>query len=213
MSIADAIRERKLKQLNASDNFTTIRDKRVALAAQTLKHARLNDELDGEGVKPAEVLRRHYYNMCEQYTGKKIFSYDDPSNEKSRKLWDRVAKRCEESGASEVEYMKAQFDYFHATFKKAPTLSQLTTEAAVGRAKAFIGRSTERRIVSGATEVTLDFATMMRQSEQMMQQLMKAQDMTREEVYKNLVIPGIYSFPKEYLKADPAYKRALEEGE
>lgn len=210
MSISDAIKQHKLKHLQSSDTYTTYRNKRISLAAQALKMSKLNNELTGDSIKPEDLLRRHYYNMYEQYYNKRTFSYEDPTDEKSKKLWARVAKRCEESGANELEFMKAQFDYFHATFKKAPTFAQLTTEAAVGRAKAFIGKGTDKRIVSGATEVNVGLAAILRRSEQMMQELMKAQDMTREEVYENLVLTGVYSFPEEYLKADPTYKRVKE---
>jgi hypothetical protein len=46
-------------------------------------------------------------------------------------------------------------------------------------------------------------------AEQQIQRIMRRQKMTREDVYKTLVIPGDVYLPPAFLKQDPAYARAL----
>lgn len=46
-------------------------------------------------------------------------------------------------------------------------------------------------------------------AEQQIQRIMRRQKMTREEVYRTLVIPGDVYLPAQFMKQDPAYQRAL----
>lgn len=210
MSIMEVLRTRELKAIQRSVNGREHFEQRVASRADYVKDI-ISGDNPNAGV-PVEVvaLRDLYGKMLESYTREKSFAAAR-MNAKSVALWTRAEKARERSGASQERFLKAQFDWFHKTFGRAPEPLQLTTDAAVERALSFGGR-TEGRVVSNNIKHKTSMADVFRQNEKLLQQMMAAQGCTREEFYRKFVITGIYSFSPEFLKADPAYRRVLENG-
>jgi hypothetical protein len=205
--IIEAIQKRQLRTIERSLRYTKTAEEKVAAMAATAKRI-INSENSTEADNGISVIRAAYYKAYKEYTGKESFAFAEPMNKRSKTLWTRVKNRCEESGVPPDVYIRAQFSWFDKNFGKAPTIIQLTTEAAVERAKQYIP-GTSSRVVNACKEVKMDFASLMRASEKQMQDIMRAQNFTREEVYLNLVIPGFLAFPQEFLNSDPIYKKVL----
>lgn len=209
MSVLDAIREKRLNAAKASVRYQEATTERTRDLAADVKHM-LKGETGVAQAAEESNLRTMYSRMVDDYYGGTQFQAYAVMNNRSKALWKRVKNRCVESCVDPESFLKAQFVWFDKNFGKPPTVIQLTTEAAVDRAKEF-GGTVASRVVANTVPAKLDFASIMRRSEQQLQEMMRAHDMTREEVYKNFVITGLFSFPPEFLKADPAYKRAMNE--
>lgn len=206
MSIRDAIREQKLKTLRKSLSYSEAVERHTheqAVRTKELLTGQLSTELS-----PDVLLRDAYFKQHASYTGKTSYAMKSEQTKKSKALWERVAAKWQQSGVSPDDYIKAQFMWFDKNFGKAPTVVQLATDAALDRAREM-PKTVVHRVV-GVQEVKVDFAQLMRDTEKQMQTLMRANNLTREQVYTNLVLTGIYSFPKEFLNADPIYKKLTE---
>jgi len=153
------------------------------------------------------VLRDLYFKMISTYTGQ-VKYYTDEMTDGQVALWIRVEKARREVGCSAERYLKAQFVYFDKTFGTYPKTQHLATEGAIERAREFAG-PTEGLVLGNMRPPDIDTAARFRQSEKTLQKMMKAQRCSREEFYRRFVLTGVYTFPKEFLEADPAYIRAV----
>jgi hypothetical protein len=150
------------------------------------------------------VLRDIYMRTLEEYERKPNHAYTgQPFTPRGLALWRRVAACWKTSGVDPETYVRAQFTYFHNAFRKAPTAQQLATDAAVVRAASVV----VTKVTTNNIPATIDTADLFRCCEKQMSDVMRAQKMTREEVYRKLVMPGFLSFPEKYLNADPVWKQ------
>lgn len=206
--ILDAIRERKAKSLARSTSFSEALDASVSEKAKRAKNLLVSGGEPTAEYGPEMLLRGLFYGMKEDYVGK---YFAIPKNTKrSLSLWKRVEKAREEADVPPEVYLRAQFHWFDKVYGKAPTLSQLATEAAIERAQEFSVDKTvnkERRILGNNRPADLSFADIMRQTERQIRDICRAQKMTREEFYRELVLTGVMSIPKQFLDADPIFKR------
>lgn len=203
VDILSVLRNQKLSHIKRSIAATEGRERKVANAA-TATSAMLNGNMLGDGKHLEEYkLRDCYVRALEAYNRKSIASYSwQPFNPRGLALWKRVSKAWRTSGVSPETFIQAQFTYFHDHFRRAPETKDLTTEAAVVRAASVAPRN----VVTNDIQADINTAELFRCCEKQMTDLMRAQKMTREEVYKKLVLPGLMSFPQKYLNADPVWK-------
>ncbi len=151
------------------------------------------------------ALQSTYYRLLRTYNHEGVISMPP---KKIAACWNKtILKAYLASESTSVEhYLKAQFQWFHAVFRTSPEIKQLGTKAAIDRANLYVPESTAN-ITTAVVAFKKDVPTLMRNAEKQMQALREARSFTREEVYKHLVIPGLFIFPKEYLDADPVYQR------
>lgn len=209
MSVIEAIRERKLRSLKASITYCDTRDRMLREKAEATK------ALIGKGADTAKIdprvmkMSSLYYKMLDEYYAKSQIRMPHSYSKRAIAMWKRVADSCEQSEVEPESYIRAQFAFFHKAFGKPPELSQLATDNARTRAREFSGKPAAK-VIGNDIKHTANFADKMRAAEAHMQNICRAQSMTRLEVYTKLVIPGLVVLPPEYLKADPVYKQALE---
>jgi hypothetical protein len=213
LNILEALKKRRLKAVKSSITYGETRDAIVSEKAKAVK-VTLADLHGTEVPKDAEEIRisGFYYRMVDEYFAKPVIRMPTTMTKRGLALWRRVVISCKASGVDPELYMRAQFDYFNKHFGRPPEVFQLATENAQERAIQFAaGGQTSKKIVGNDIRHKGDLASIMRIAEKQMQDVCRAQSLTREEVYKNLVIPGLLLFPKEYLEADPVYKRISSE--
>lgn len=205
--ILDLLRKRKLRSLQRSEDFQKVQDKNVERKAASVK--RIIGGEDQYSAVPVALtsLRDLYFHMLRTYSGKVTY-YSEEMNDKSVALWMRVEKARIEADCDAEHYMKAQFMWFDKVLGKPPTTLQLATEAAIERARQFEGK--KGRVLGNMRAPDQDKADVFRQSEKTLQKMMTAQNCGREEFYRRFVLTGVYTFPKEFLEADPAYQAAKE---
>lgn len=204
MDILDAIKQYKLQSLNRSFSAKDRYDQEISTKAQLVKQSTFTTGDMENGV--ALQLRALYYLKMEEYYGKKLHSKVTTSN-RSLALWKRVEAACTKAGVPPDDYLTAQFVYFHKIFGTAPKLNQLATENAVMRARTA-GES-RGKVVGNDIRAKTSVSDVLRFAEKQMQEICKAQGMTRQEVYENLVVTGVIAFPAKYLDSDPVYQKVL----
>lgn len=205
VDIASVVRAQRLASLKRSISSTEHHEQRVANAA-----TRVQVMLTGgaAGV-PAEHLEEYlmrdcYHRMMDEYTRKPQHGVAPPEfTPRSLAAWRRVVKACKESGVDRDTFMQAQFTWFHEKFRTSPTLPQLTTDAAVIRAASVV----PKQVRTNNIEAEISVGDLFKRCEKQMADLMRAQKLSREEVYTNLVKPGLVMFPEKFLNADPTWRR------
>jgi hypothetical protein len=203
MGILDEIYKQQLnkekKSLQGRENY----EKRVHNHAEQVKYKDQNMNPD----VPVSVvaLRNKYYQYLENYTRRRHM-FNIRMNKRSRALWIRVEKAQAESGKTQDEFLKAQFEWFHKKLGTYPKVEQLATQNAVERTKSSSG-DTSVKEVSNDIPHNASKVEILKQSEKLLQKMMKAQKCSREEFYKNFVLTGLYTFPEEFLNADPVWKK------
>lgn len=203
-NIMDALREHQLSKVKRSIASSESHEKKVSnTAARTA--AVLTGQVFGNGEHMDEYrLRDLYFRELERYERKSHMEYaGQPFTPRGLSLWKRVAKAWRASGVDYETFVKAQFTYFHDTFRKAPTSQQLTTDAAVVRAASVAPKA----VVTNNLAADINIADLFKRCEKQMNDVMRAQNMTREEVYTRLVVTGFVAFPEKYLNADPVWRK------
>lgn len=205
--IKEILKQHQLKRLARGDRFSEMYDQHVSSNASTAIGV-LGGQGSGSSVPISVVQIRAIYNkMLQSYTGH-MPVLETKMNKKSTSLWTRVEKAVYQSGCDPERYLKAQFTWFDKAFGRPPTLSQLTTTAAIDRAVEFSG-TTKGRVLGNMRKAPITKADTFRESEKLLQNMMTAQSCSREEFYKKFVLTGLYTFPKEFLGADPTYQRLV----
>lgn len=151
------------------------------------------------------MLRDIYNRELEVYSRKSVFTTE--MNPRALSLWTRVVKAWKSSGVDMETFVKAQFTYFHNVFRTNPTVLQLTTDSAVLRAASV----KPEKVMTNNIPAEISLADLFKRCEKQMTDLMRAQKLTREDVYRKLVLPRLVIFPDQYLNADPAWKKVLNE--
>lgn len=205
MSIVEAVKAKRLatvkKQIVGAENFENSIKKQAVIADIVLSG-------EDDDLAEARKLQRLYYEYYNKYTHKKSIppSLETP---RAQTYWKSVAAAVVQSQVPAEEYISAQFSWFDKNFGTAPQLKNLRTEAAVIRAQEAANIA-PKKVVAKYTAAVGNFADTMRMADQMLRDVCKAQKMTRQEVYRNLVIPGLLSMPESFLKADPEFAKAKE---
>lgn len=207
-NIVEILKQHQLRSLARSENATRIQEQRVTNKANCVR-GMLGGTGDVDGVPMELVLLRNlYYSMLESFRGSRS-SVPVKMNDKSIAFWTRVEKARQRAECSAEEYLLAQFKWFDKAFGAAPKLPQLTTPLAIQRAIEFEGRS-DGRVIGNGKIADIDRVEVFKETEKLLQQIMKAQKCSREDVYRRFVLTGLYTFPKEFMDFDPAYKKALQ---
>ncbi len=208
--IRDALEERRLRSLKKSIQFSEQREAATAYHSQVAKAILTGKELPSDLTLQAQTLRTLYYSMLKDYEGES-YRLPRPITKRGVAMWKRVGDACEKAGCDPKKFMRAQFDWFHRTFGKAPVLTQLASVTAVTRAQEFTGNA-QRRIVGNNIKAKVSLADVFRQSEKLLRDMMRAQDCkTREEFYERFVLTEVFTLPTEFLRADPAYRKVAHE--
>jgi len=205
IDVMSLLRERKLASLKRSIASSENHEKRVSQNANRAK-AVINNTSPYAGSEHFEeyILRDKYMRALEDYQRKPVHAYvGQPFTPKGLALWKRVAKAWRESGVDADVFIQAQFTYFHNVFRKAPTAQQLTTEGAVLRAISV----RPEKVSTNDIPAQIDLGELFKRCEKQMTEIMRAQKLTREEVYRNLVLNRLVMFPEVYLNADPIWKK------
>lgn len=204
--ILTTLEQRSLRQLKNSIQFSERHEAATAYHSQLAKAMLTGEPLPSFLSLEAQTLRQLYYSMLKDYQGA-LYTLPGPPTKRSEALWKRVEDACKRAGCEPKKFLRAQFAWFHKSFGSAPKLTQLTTDSAVQRALEFEG-NTERRIVSNNVDAGVSLADIFRQSEKLLRDMMLAQGCkTREEFYKRFVLTDVFMLPKEFLQADPAYRK------
>lgn len=208
-SILTMVQERRASSLAKSADFSERRERATATKASMVKTMLLEGTEGGNSLAAELNMRNRYYLMLEQFTGQMNFAVPTWTK-RSESFWKRVVQAQEASGVTSEVFLKAQFHWFNKSFGKPPELKQLTTPASIARAQEFAQDTNvnkDRRVVANAQKANIPLADLMRQAEQQVRTMSRAQNMTREEFYRNLVVTGYVQLPQEFLKADPVYQR------
>lgn len=203
--IVHIINQHQLQSLARKEAMQDARDRTVAAKADYVEYI-----LGGKDVDPAMpvshyILKSLYYHMLLDYTGDRYIFEKEP-NAHSKALWKRVEAARQDSGADAQTFMRAQFAWFDKHFGTYPRLMQLTTSEAVKRAVEFEGNS-EKRVV-GVKEAPVKRTDMLKETEKLIQSIMRAQKCTRLEFYKKFVLTGLQPIPEQFLRLDPVYTQA-----
>lgn len=203
VDVLSVLREQRLAHTKKSMAFTDMHDKRVASTAE-----RATAVLGGASPFASSEhfveyqLRDFYMRTLEAYDRKIVYSYfGQPFTPHSLALWKRVAKAVAASGVDGNTYISAQFTFYHNSFKQAPKPQFLTTDAAVLRAASV----KPEKVVTNNIPADVPTAELFKRCERQMTDIMRAQKLTREEVYRKLVLTHMVSFPSMYLNADPVW--------
>ncbi len=153
-----------------------------------------------------ELQMRDIYNReLENYTRQRVFTPD--MSPKALALWSRVVKAWKLTGVDMETFIKAQFTYFHNVFRTSPTAVQLSTDGAVIRAASV----KPEKVMTNDLPANVDLAELFKRCERQMNEIMRAQKLTREEVYRKLVVNRLVAFPSQYLNADPVWRKVRDE--
>jgi hypothetical protein len=207
--IVETIYEQKLQRtqrsVRGSEAFEKTVHNNTQLVKRQLDGGEESTDLDVRTVT-AQQMAALYYGMVAEYNHKSCFTDFSKINKKAIAFWARVVDACKETSMTPNEYMKAQFVWFHKTFKTTPTPIQLSTKAAIERAREFTG-TRQKRVVASAKDANVEIADVFRRCEKQVRDMCRAQKMTREQFYAELVLTGEFSLPLSFLEADPVYRR------
>jgi hypothetical protein len=203
LDLAKVVNQKKIKQLERSDKYTTYFQNKAICLGENIKTAqRLNVS------QPEVDLRTEYYHSIDRYYHKNKSQYHiTVLTEKSVQFWRKVNENREKAGVDAHTYIKAQFAWFHQHFGCVPSLPSLLTENAVKRAVEFVASKNRSNIVSSVIDHKSELADVLRSTDEMIRRIMKAHNLTKEDFYKNLVLTGEFSVSKIYLDSDPVYKK------
>lgn len=208
-NILDAIRKHQLKTYAAKERYQTLSENRVAQHINVLKQLDYTEEdFDTRELYAQAVFHRLY----DDYYQKRTITLPTLPSKRVTSFWKRVVA-CADKAKVDVEvYLRAQFSYFHHKFRTVPKYEQLATENAILRAQEY--QVTERsRIIGTSVKADIDYAKLLAAANKHLLDIQRAQNMTREEVYRDLVLPGHVYVPQVFLDTDPLWKSVVNERE
>jgi len=205
VDVIAVLRQQKLTAAKRSVAFSETQEKRVVSTAERAT-AVVNGTSPFAGSEHfAEYqLRDLYMRTLESYERKPLYSYyGQPFTPHGLALWKRVRKAVEDSGVDSETFIKAQFTFYHNTFKTAPKPHVLTTDAAVLRASVV----KPEKVSTNNVPANVGTVELFKRCERQMNDVMRAQGLTREDVYRKLVLTRLIAFPDIYLNADPVWRK------
>jgi hypothetical protein len=207
VDVMSILRERKLTSLKRSYGQSERHDREVQQRA-----VRATAVINGTNPHAGKehyneyMLRDIYNRELENYTRQRVFTPE--MNARALSLWGRVVKAWKASGVDMDTFVKAQFTYFHNVFRTHPTPVQLTTDGAVVRAASVA----PEKVMTNNIPANVDLGELFKRCEKQMTEIMRAQKLTREEVYRKLVLTRMVAFPAQYLNADPVWRKVRDDG-
>lgn len=205
VDVISVIKAQKLSALNRSISQTERHEREVSARAVRATAIVSGPQQEGKEHYKQYMLRELYNRELESYSRKRVFVAPE-MNARALALWTRVVKAWEESGVDADTFVKTQFTYFHNVFRTAPTVVQLTTDAAVLRANSV----KVQPVMTNNIPAQIATGDLFIRCEKQMSEVMRAQRMTREEVYRKLVRNHLVMFPAVYLNADPVWRSVCE---
>lgn len=205
VDIVSVVREQRLSALKRSISASEMHEKRVSNTA-TRVQIMLSDGTAGVDAACLEeyLMRDTYARVLEEYTRKPQPAYSGQEfTPRGLSLWRRVVAAWKSTGVDRDTFVRAQFTWFHDKFRKSPTPVQLTTNEAVLRAASVA----PQKVRTNNIEAEISTGDLFKRCEKQMADLMRAQKLSREEVYLRLVIPGLAMFPEKFLNADPTWRK------
>lgn len=206
VDVISILRQQQLTKLNRSFGQAERHDREVHHRAE-----RATSIINGTNPHAGKehyneyMLRDVYNRELESYSRQRVFTPE--MNARALSLWSRVAKAWKASGVDMDTFIKAQFTYFHNVFRAHPTPVQLTTDGAVLRAASV----TPEKVTTNNIPANIDLSDLFKRCERQMTEIMRAQSLTREEVYRKLVATRLVAFPAQYLNADPVWRKVRDE--
>ena len=210
VDIVSAVREQRLAALKRSISTSELHEKRVSNTAARVQ-VMLTDGTAGVSADILEeyLMRDTYARVLEEYTRKPQPGYHGQEfTPRGLTLWKRVVTAWKTTGVDREAFIRAQFTWFHDKFRTPPTPVQLTTNEAVLRAASVVPQNVRTNNI----EANVSVGDLFKRCEKQMADLMRAQKLSREQVYRNLVIPGLAMFPEKFLNADPTWRNIKKEG-
>lgn len=204
IDILRLVQEKRCATLIKSMAATDRHEKKVSNIAAQVKQL-LNKENQNVPLDHLEafVARSTYYHILSEYTGTfNAQAHQTDFTPKGLALWKRVAAAINTANTDAESFVRSQFAWFHQAFKKPPEVIQLTTDAAVCRAAA----TAPKRVTTDNIPANVPMGDLFRRCEKHMADLMRAQSMSREEVYTKLVKNHLAMFPQSFLDVDPVWK-------
>lgn len=205
VDVIAVIKQQKLTAAKRSIAFSETQEKRaVNTAARATAVVTGSSPFAGSEHFAEYQLRDIYMRALEAYERKPLYSYfGQPFTPQGLALWKRVRKAVEDSGVDGETFIKAQFTFYHNSFKMAPKPHVLTTDAAVLRASTV----KPEKVVTNNIPAEKNTADLFKRCERLMTETMRTQGLTREEVYRKLVLTRMIAFPDVYLNADPVWRK------
>lgn len=219
-SLADLRRNLIDKKDRARTRFEAGAHFRAELAAHVLRSE--------ESVEiNADIARVAYHTMYQEYYHS---SYAVTKLEERSHVWERLADACKLAQLTPRAYLYPLFSFYHSSFGRPPKHFELTTETAIAKVRRFYNLPEELsecasvsaktnvpasqsapKVAASSIYVPVPKSELFSLAEKQMQRVMKAQRMSREQVYRDLVLTGDLYFPPHYLKHDPTYQRVVSE--
>lgn len=204
-SMMELLRRKRATSTSRSIAMSEASDIQLHNKAEAAKEQLGNTTGISEQTTYIAQLSHHYYEMQAKYVNKRVVTRPKESKKRTQ-FWSRVQEACKASGVSPERYMKAQFEYFHIAFGTTPKMCNLSTDAAVERARAYEGKTTGK-IVGNAIEAGVSLGSVFARCEKQVRDIMRAQKVTREEYYQRFVLTHLIAMPLEFLQADPVYRK------
>ena len=211
--ITKKIDEKISRNMRRSASVTESNDQKRSTKAEEVKQKLLARSFKNKGLNRDKIQRTElancFHEMTAAYYGERLHKQKVESTA-SDDAWQHVVLSCRAANVSPQRYIKAQFDYFSKTYGCPARLKDLGTEEATNRARDFEGETTGR--IVGAIEYKVDLREICQQSEDMLQNICKAQKLDRADCYRFLISTGMTSrLHKEFRKMDPVYQEVLKE--
>ncbi len=208
--ILKAINDHNLKKIDRSIRGSEAYEKRVEnetkKTKQILSSGELSDEFDTATITANQVCEL-YHTMVFDYTQKPNFIDFSKISKQAIAYWTRVYQASQKAKLTPRQYLHAQFEWFHNAFRKVPEVKQLATQAALERASEYSGSN--KRIVASSIEVTVPLSAVFKRCDKQVRDICRAQQITREEFYRDFVLTGVMAMPLSFLTADPVYGRVI----
>lgn len=204
--IISTLEAQRIQTLERSERYSDLRVEATRARGEAFKSL-VTGVPQGVALLPAAaILRKHYYDMLSTYRGGS-FAFSKALTKRGAALWMRVLVAQQASGVPAEQFIRAQFVWFHKAFGKEPAVTQLATEAATNRA-VEVGGTAKRNVVSNNKPAAVSLAEVFRESERLVQDIMRAQKcVSREAFYRDFVLTGVFCLPEKFLQADPAWRK------
>lgn len=206
--ILESLRQQRLKTIQQRERYQDLVESRVEQHANALKHVDFTDGRD-----PADARELHaqkvFYRLQDEYRRTKTVTLPTQQTKQQAAFWRRVVAAADEVGVPVEVYLRAQMQYFHDTFRKAPELKHLLTENAKLRAREV--KVSARKIIGNNIVDKQDLSQLFISTNKYLLDIQRAQGLSREEVYRQLVRPGHLHIPEAFLQADPLWKKVVNE--
>ncbi len=206
--ILKAIQKHEIKKLDNSIRGSEAFERRVEKETRKTKELLVSGDTSNAfdtKVMTAQNLCELYHIMVEDYTKRPNFTDFSKISRQAIAYWTRVYQASQQTKLTPGQYLQAQFEWFHDRFRTTPDVRQLATPAAIQRAEEHSGSF--RRVVAGSIETDIPLSAVFKRCDKQVRDMCRAQQITREDFYRDFVLTGVMAMPLSFLTADPVYGR------